>query len=113
MKSMILLAIMINPWPPKDFGFLVDSQTFSTDFGIAKEGFSIMCSAIFGIGPRNNSYFDNKVHIYHNCIRFPYFLSSIDFNILLLSRKINTPIHFSGDCQSCLFLEKTFPWSKI
>jgi hypothetical protein len=55
-KGMILMTFLIRPWPPEDFGTLVDSQTFSdvrlewyTQFenGIDQDGFMLYTNAIF------------------------------------------------------------------
>jgi hypothetical protein len=47
MKSMILLTLIIQPWPPQDFGQFVDSQTFSVKHGVQKDTFSMYFNAIF------------------------------------------------------------------
>jgi hypothetical protein len=50
-KGMILLTFIIRPWPPDDFGTLVDSQTFavnSIDNGLDQDGFMMYTKAIFG-----------------------------------------------------------------
>jgi hypothetical protein len=62
MWSMILLTAIINPWPPRNFGFLVDSQTLSTNYGISKEAFSMISTAIFDQGIMNSSQLDPEVN---------------------------------------------------
>jgi hypothetical protein len=59
---MILLTAMINPWPPRDFGFLIDSQTLSTNSGISKEAFSMIITAIFDKRIIDSIQLDHKVH---------------------------------------------------
>ena len=47
-KGFFLLTSIVRPWPPRDFGMLVDSQTFSTLIGAELDSFSLYYKAIFG-----------------------------------------------------------------
>jgi hypothetical protein len=53
---MILLTLLIQPFPPQDFGQFVDSQTFSVKQGIQKDTFSMYFNAIFNKDALNNSF---------------------------------------------------------
>jgi hypothetical protein len=52
LKAMILLTFIIQPWPPNDFGTLIDSQTFveyeEYGTGIQIDAFMLYTKAIFG-----------------------------------------------------------------
>jgi hypothetical protein len=49
---MAFLMLVIHPWPPKDFGILVDSlgsyQLGDANAGMNKDGFTIFSKALFG-----------------------------------------------------------------
>jgi hypothetical protein len=50
-KAMLLLTFIIQPWPPKDFGMLIDSLTFASStrpLGVLKDGLTLYSKAIFG-----------------------------------------------------------------
>jgi hypothetical protein len=62
MMSMLLLTFVIQPWPPQDFGILVDSQTFADEEnGIQSKIFMLYTKAIFGKNIVRNSNYTPKV----------------------------------------------------
>jgi hypothetical protein len=62
MKAMVLLTFVIRPWPPQDFGILVDSHTFANeDNGIQADAFMLYTKGIFGKDIVRNSNFISKV----------------------------------------------------
>jgi hypothetical protein len=47
---MLLLTYIIQPWPPQDFGTLVDSQTHAKSYrpsGILLEAFTMYTQSVF------------------------------------------------------------------
>jgi hypothetical protein len=54
------LSFLIQPWPPQDFGLLVDSQT-DAGTGIQKEAFVLYSTAIFNKDVSINGRFVPKV----------------------------------------------------
>jgi hypothetical protein len=56
------MTAIINPWPPRNFGFLVDSQALSTSYGISKEAFIMITTAIFNKDIMNSSQLDHEVY---------------------------------------------------
>jgi hypothetical protein len=52
LKSMALLMLLIQPWPPQDFGMLIDSlgsfQLGVAHAGMNKDAFTMFSKAIFG-----------------------------------------------------------------
>jgi hypothetical protein len=50
-KAMLMLTFIIQPWPPTDFGMLVDSLTFASStrpLGVLEDGLALYSKAIFG-----------------------------------------------------------------
>jgi hypothetical protein len=61
-KAMILLSYIIQPWPPQDFGTIVDTLTFTyADQGIQLEALMLYTKAIFGNNYILNANFTPKV----------------------------------------------------
>jgi hypothetical protein len=62
---MIFLTIIIQPWPPQEFGTLLDSQTFAraSDNGIQREAFLLYTKAIFDKDVLQNANFTPKVSL--------------------------------------------------
>jgi hypothetical protein len=69
MKAMLFMTFIIQPWPPDDFGTLVDSQTFvEYDLyatGIQVDAFRLYTKAIFGKDILQGANFTPKVSNAH------------------------------------------------
>jgi hypothetical protein len=62
---MIFLSFIIQPWPPQEFGTLLDSQTFErTSYnGIQREAFLLYTKAIFDKDVLQNANYTPKVSV--------------------------------------------------
>jgi hypothetical protein len=72
-KAMILLTFVIQPWPPNDFGILVDLQTFIEPKdcnGIQPEAFMLYTKALFGIDMTFNTNLTQPVSSELPCIMY-------------------------------------------
>jgi hypothetical protein len=62
---MIILSYIAKPWPPQDFGTLIDSLTFESFYnGIELDAFTLYSKAIFDSNVLNNTNFTPKVSDY-------------------------------------------------
>jgi hypothetical protein len=71
MKAMIMLTFIIQPWPPQDFGMLVDSLTLAKNdrrtSGIHSDAFAMYSMAIFGKDFDNTTFSPKVAYCKVNC----------------------------------------------
>jgi hypothetical protein len=78
MKAIIFLSFIIQPWPPDDFGMLIDTQTFveydEYGTGMQVDAFMLYTKAIFGKDILHGANFTPKVGLIFFLFFFHFFL---------------------------------------